>query len=90
MYTEAIELDPANHLLYSNRSAAYASLKKYKEALGDAEKTIELKPDWGKVIVFFYKPFEVVCLLEKRAKVYTCTLARARFTIELIHSIDTQ
>ena len=51
LYTEAIELDSSNHLLYSNRSAAYASLKKYDEALADAMKTVELKPDWGKVIV---------------------------------------
>jgi len=34
------------HVLYSNRSAAYASCKKYEEALKDAEKAIELKPDW--------------------------------------------
>ncbi|KAM7276159.1 hypothetical protein ACFE04_018025 [Oxalis oulophora] len=34
------------HVLYSNRSAAYASLRNYNEALKDAEKTVELKPDW--------------------------------------------
>jgi len=45
-FTEAIKLDPTNHVLYSNRSAAYASLKRYSEARADAEKTIELKPDW--------------------------------------------
>ena len=50
-YTDAIELDPENHVLYSNRSAAYANGKKYPQALKDAEKTIELKPDWVKVRV---------------------------------------
>lgn len=35
-------------MLYSNRSGAYASLKKYDEALADATKTTELKPDWAK------------------------------------------
>lgn len=48
-YTEAIKLEPGNHVLYSNRSASYAADRKYKESLADAEKTIELKPDWGKV-----------------------------------------
>lgn len=47
-YTEAISIDGKNHVLYSNRSAAYAKCKKYDLALQDAEKTIELKPDWGK------------------------------------------
>ncbi|GAB7350207.1 hypothetical protein MBLNU459_g0866t1 [Dothideomycetes sp. NU459] len=47
-FTEAIELDPQNHVLYSNRSGAYASLKDFKSALEDANKTTEIKPDWAK------------------------------------------
>lgn len=47
-FTEAINFSPTNHVLYSNRSAAYASLGKYSDALSDAEKTVELKPDWSK------------------------------------------
>ncbi|KAL1917433.1 uncharacterized protein VTP21DRAFT_3826 [Calcarisporiella thermophila] len=47
-FTKAIELDPTNHVLYSNRSASYASLKQYERALEDAEKTVSLKQDWGK------------------------------------------
>jgi stress-induced-phosphoprotein 1 len=48
-FSQAIEVDPSNHVLYSNRSASYCSLKKYDEALTDANKTIEIKPDWPKV-----------------------------------------
>lgn len=47
-FSQAIELDPENHVLYSNRSGAYASLRDYDKALADADKTTELKPDWAK------------------------------------------
>uniref|UniRef100_I1J9X9 STI1 domain-containing protein n=1 Tax=Glycine max TaxID=3847 RepID=I1J9X9_SOYBN len=47
-FSDAIALAPSNHVLYSNRSAAYASLKNYADALADAKKTVELKPDWSK------------------------------------------
>ncbi|KAK3714378.1 hypothetical protein QZH41_020623, partial [Actinostola sp. cb2023] len=47
-YTEAILIDPSNHVFYSNRSAAYAKDGKYEHALEDAKKCVELKPDWGK------------------------------------------
>ncbi|KAG6481691.1 hypothetical protein ZIOFF_058310 [Zingiber officinale] len=47
-FSEAIDLASGNHVLYSNRSAAYASIKKYDAALSDARKTVDLKPDWAK------------------------------------------
>lgn len=47
-FSDAITLSPSNHVLFSNRSASYASLHKYQEALEDAKKTVELKPDWAK------------------------------------------
>lgn len=47
-FTEAIQVDAQNHVLYSNRSAAFASLGRYDEALADAEQVTTLKPDWPK------------------------------------------
>jgi stress-induced-phosphoprotein 1 len=59
LFSRAIELDNNNHVLYSNRSAAYSSLKNYDAALEDADKAIKSKPDWAKVrvIEFIYVPF---------------------------------
>uniref|UniRef100_J3LZY5 STI1 domain-containing protein n=1 Tax=Oryza brachyantha TaxID=4533 RepID=J3LZY5_ORYBR len=47
-FPDAIALAPDNHVLYSNRSAAYASLHRYPEALADADKTVAIRPDWAK------------------------------------------
>jgi len=47
-FSLAIQNDRENHILYSNRSAAYCANREYFDALADAAKTIELKPDWVK------------------------------------------
>lgn len=47
-YTKGIEMEPSNHILYSNRSAAYLSMKSYDKALQDADKCIQLNPSWDK------------------------------------------
>mmetsp|Transcript_35260 Transcript_35260/g.64490 ORF Transcript_35260/g.64490 Transcript_35260/m.64490 type:complete len:211 (+) Transcript_35260:98-730(+) len=47
-YSKAIARDAKDHTLFSNRSAAYVSLRKYKEALEDATSCVALKPDWPK------------------------------------------
>ncbi|CEL97710.1 unnamed protein product [Vitrella brassicaformis CCMP3155] len=47
-YSEAISLDPANHVLYSNRSAARIRVNALEDALGDAEECVRLKEDFGK------------------------------------------
>jgi len=47
-YTEGIGIDSKHHVCYSNRSACYAALGKWDEALKDAEGCIEAKPDFAK------------------------------------------
>jgi len=47
-YTNAINIDPKNHVFFSNRSASYASKKQYTEAIADAKQCIKLNPSFIK------------------------------------------
>ena len=48
LYTEAISLDPTNHVYYSNRCAAYTSYGMMNEAIQDGQKCVAIKRDWPK------------------------------------------
>ena len=45
---QAITIDPDDHVLYSNRSAAYMKADSKSKALWDAQKCVELQPEWPK------------------------------------------
>ena len=47
-YTIAIDDDQANHILYSNRSAAYAAKREFADALVDADLCVAREPKWAK------------------------------------------
>lgn len=49
LYTDALSLDPANHILYSNRSAALVKMGRFEQALQDAIRARELNSQWPKV-----------------------------------------
>eukprot|EP00741_Cyanophora_paradoxa_P003489 tig00000711_g3388.t1 len=44
-FTQAIEIDPDDHFLYSRRAACFASLRDYERAKRDAEIVQKLRPD---------------------------------------------
>ena len=46
--SEAIELDPLSHVLFSNRSACYASISDWRSGKEDAERCIALNPSFVK------------------------------------------
>ncbi|XP_038568177.1 STI1-like protein isoform X1 [Micropterus salmoides] len=48
MFTEAIYCDPNDHRFYGNRSYCYWCLEQYSSALRDAQRSIQLAPDWPK------------------------------------------
>ncbi|XP_066505446.1 LON peptidase N-terminal domain and RING finger protein 3-like [Hoplias malabaricus] len=47
-YNEAIHIAPKDHVLFSNRSQINSSLKRFEDALSDAEMACKLKPFWAK------------------------------------------
>ncbi|CAM9169130.1 unnamed protein product [Ectocarpus sp. 12 AP-2014] len=47
-YTKAIDLDPSNHVFFSNRSAAHLSNDNAEQALADAESCIKVNGSWAK------------------------------------------
>jgi len=47
-YTTAISLDSTDHTFFSNRSACYAKIGDFAKSLQDANKVIELKPDFAR------------------------------------------
>lgn len=49
LFTQAINAsETPNHVLFSNRSGCYASLKKWDEALKDADECIKINPQFAK------------------------------------------
>ncbi|XP_047459384.1 tetratricopeptide repeat protein 31 isoform X3 [Mugil cephalus] len=48
MFTEAIKCDPKDYRFFGNRSYCYYCLEQYPQALEDAERSIQLSPDWPK------------------------------------------
>jgi len=50
-YTQALKISPHgphSHVYFSNRAAALLSMKKFPEAILDSERSLALKPDYGK------------------------------------------
>ena len=50
-YTKALKLSPSgpqSHVYFSNRAAALLSMKKFSDAILDSERSLALKPNYGK------------------------------------------
>jgi serine/threonine-protein phosphatase 5 len=48
LYSKAIDLDPYNHIYWSNRAAAHIQLEEYGSAIADATRAIELDKAYAK------------------------------------------
>jgi stress-induced-phosphoprotein 1 len=47
-YTAAIDLDPSQHAVYTNRAAAHFALQDFEDALKDAVTSTALEDSWTK------------------------------------------
>jgi stress-induced-phosphoprotein 1 len=50
-YTQAMSIEPQNHILFSNRAQAFLKLQRFEDALVDIQKTIEINPTFIKVLL---------------------------------------
>ena len=80
-YTQAIGLDPDDHIFYSNRSAAYLKADSISKALRDAEKCLQLKPD-------FVKGYNRLGAAQQGLKRFDDAIATFKKGIELAASDD--
>jgi len=47
-YSKAIDIDGNNHVYFTNRATAYASIEEWEKCLSDSNKAIAIKNDWVK------------------------------------------
>lgn len=47
-FTQGLQFDPTNAVLYSNRSACYSHLRQWDKALEDANRCLQYRPEWPK------------------------------------------
>jgi len=93
-FTAAIAVDPQNHVLYSNRAAAYTELgkkdaEKLELAVADGEKCSSLAPTFGKG---YSRTGAALCMLGKyqeAVKVYAAGLAHEPSSRLLVEGLQT-
>ena len=75
-YSKAIELDPTDPILYSNRSLMHSNLNEFGLAIEDAEKAIKLKPDYSKAHLRLGKAYEGKKDYQKAFQIYSFQLEK--------------
>ena len=87
-YSKSIEYNPNEPILYSNRSAMYLNLSQYDLALKDAEKAIELKPDYVKPYLRKGKALEGLNKKKEALAVYELGLEKDKNDAQLKQAVN--
>ena len=85
-YSKAIEIDPNDPILYSNRSLMHSNLAEFDEALKDAEKAISLKPDYSKAYLRKGKALEGQQKLKEALDTYKLGLEKDKNNAQLLQA----
>ena len=85
-YSKAIEVDPNDPILYSNRSAMHLNLFEFDQALTDAEKAISLKPEYSKAYLRKGKALEGLEKLDEALKAYKAGLEKDSANAQLLQA----
>ena len=85
-YTKAIEIDPNDPILYSNRSAMHLNLGEYDQSINDAEKAISLKPDYAKAYLRKGKALEGQQRLQEALDTYKLGLEKDKTNAQLLEA----
>ena len=85
-YSKAIEIDPNDPILYSNRSAMHLNLSEFDQSLADAEKAISLKSDYAKAYLRKGKALEGLNKIEEALNTYKLGLEKDKTNAQLLQA----
>ena len=85
-YSKAIEIDPNDPILYSNRSAMHLNLSEFDKAIEDAEKAISLKPEYAKAYLRKGKALEGQQRLQEALDTYKLGLEKDKTNAQLLEA----
>ena len=86
-YSKAIEIDSNDPILYSNRSLMHSNLNEFESALIDADKAIEINPNYSKAYLRRGKALEGLGRNEEALNTYHSGLEKDNNNVQLMDAI---
>lgn len=86
-YSYAISEDNGNASIFSNRAASYIAQRNYADAIEDANRCIELKPDWAKGYLRKAKALEYLGQLEDAKSIFQAAMTACPQDVTMIQKL---